>query len=356
MSDIVPFGAAQLPAYLQNRKALASINKDVMTSAQYPTLSIKGKVFTLVMNNEKKMVMNPNDEDAPAQSVQLNVVRANTKARVYYKGSYSEGDNTPPTCASNDGIAPRADVPEPQSKKCQICPHAAWGSKIKDDGSLGEGTECAVNTRLAVQMAEDTKPEKTTFLLRVPAGSRKNYADTVKAIDARGIPYNAVVLKTTFDPTAPSPKLVFKPVGLLADDAFDKVAKLYDEDLIKAIVGLEEPVAAAPAPIPEGGVDTDELDAALAAKAAVSKAAAPVKAKPAAAAPAKVAPAAEVSMEDLDSLVDKVAPPKPAAAAAKPAAKPAPATPAPAVAAPAAPVGMDDLMSELKGLLDSPDD
>lgn len=345
MADIVPFSSAQLPAYLKNRKELSAINKDVMTAAAYPTLSIKGKVFTLVKDNERKILMNPNDQDEVAQSIQLNVLRANPKTRVYFSGSYIEGesDNTRPTCQSDDGIAPRADAEEPQAKKCSICPHAVWGSRTNDDGSPGKGTECSVNTRLAV-----TAPDNLDmpFLLRVPAGSKKNYSDAVKMADARGLPYNALVLKVSFDPTAPAPKLVFKPVGLLSDEDFEKANAKYDSDLVKDIVGLgrSEPAAA-----PAAAVDSDELDAAIAAKAVVKQAAAP-KPAPAparvtieevvqAAAPApvtqaKVTPTPENYLTAAKTMTTKPKAPPPAAA----------------------PQGVDDIMSELSNLLDMPDD
>lgn len=356
MSDIIPFSSAQLPAYLSNRKALASaLNKDVVTAAQFPTLSIKGKVFTLVRDNERKVMMNPNEPDEVLQSIQLNVLRANTKNRVYYAKSYVEGDSegARPTCQSNDGVAPTPTSVEPQSNKCAICPHAVWGSKLKDDGTAGEGTECSVNTRLAVTAPDDLT---TVFLLRVPAGSRKNYADAVKMADSRGIPYNALVLKVGFDPMAPSPKLTFKPVGLLPDDAYAQATEAYESELVREIVGLgrvDEP-AALPAPAP-GAVSADELDAAIAAKAVVAKAATPaprVVPKAKAAPDAAVKPAAAVSMDELGALVDAVAPPK-AAPAPAPAPVKAPA-PAPKAAAPAAP--LDGLLDELNDLLGMSDD
>jgi hypothetical protein len=360
MTDIVPFSSAQLPAYLKNRKALASVNKDVVTSAQYPKVSIKGKVFTLVKDNEKKMltskaVIDGEEQEIPAQSMQLNVLRANKKARVYFAGSYVEGesDNTRPTCHSHDGIAPLESSAMKQAPKCGICPHAVWGSKIREDGSAGEGTECNVVTRLAITAPDQVGVEGQTYLLAVPAGSRKNFDDAVKVCDARGLPYNAVVFKVSFDPAAPSPKLVFKPVGLLPDESFGRAQTAYETDLVKDICGLREERVALPAPVPAGGVNSDELDAALAVQKAVQKAAAIPTA-------AKVTPRAApapVDMEELGKLVDKVeasiAPSKPAPAAPAPApvqAAKSPAAPGPKVE------NMDGLLDELQGLLDMPDD
>ena len=93
MSSIIPFNAgAGLPAYLRNKTADTSINKDVARGASFPTLSIKGKVFTLVKDNERKVLTRPDDPDEVLQSINLSVLRANTKSRVYYAKSYSEED------------------------------------------------------------------------------------------------------------------------------------------------------------------------------------------------------------------------------------------------------------------------
>jgi hypothetical protein len=359
MSNIVPFSSAALPAYLQNRKALSAINADVATASGFPVLSIKGKVFTLVKGKEKKVLTREIDgEQETLQSMSLSVVRANKNARVFYMKAYSEDDaeGAKPTCYSGDGVAPAADSAEPQAKKCQLCPHAVWGSKA---GDTGKGTACTVNTRLAVI---DPNQPGEPWLLRVPAGSRQNFADACKMADSRGLPYNAVVLKIAFDPTAPSPKLTFKPIGLVSDEVYEKVQAMYDGDEVKEVVGLlsRAPVAALPAP-----VEADELDAALEAKKVVETA----KAKPPAPKPAAKPVVEEVGLDDLDAALDEAPAPK-----AKPAAKPAAkATPAPvieaadeveeAVEAPAPKAkpattgtGMDDLLGDLDDLLSSTDD
>lgn len=330
MSSIIPFAAgAVLPAYLQNRKALAEINRDITSGIGFPVLSIKGKVFTLVKGNEKKILTRPDDPDEVLQNITLAVVRANKNSRVFYAKAYVEGDSdgAKPTCYSGDSQTPAADAAEPQAKKCQICPHAVWGT-----GPNGVGTACSVNTRLAVVDPENVGEP---WLLRVPAGSRANFADACKIADSRGLPYNAVVLKVGFDKEAPSPKLTFKPIGLAGDDAYAKITELYDSDNVKDIVGLAvRPALEAPVDAPE--VDASELDAAIATKAAVTKAAAPApKATPKPAVKAKV----EVEVE--------------------PEAAPAPA-PVKAKAEPKAPVAakteVDDLLGDLDSLLSSTDD
>lgn len=358
---------SQLPAYMQNRAALVSVNADVLAGGLgFPVLSIKGKVFTLVKDGERKVLTRADDPEEAVQFLNLSVVRANTKSRVFYAKAYvegSEGDAAKPDCYSNDGVAPGADARAPQAKKCQLCPHAVWESKKNPDGSAAKGTACTVNTRLSVidpdHIVGVEKPEP--YLLRVPAGSRANFADVVKTAEARGIPYNALAIKVGFDKEAPSPKLTFKIVGLLSDPAFEVASTLYEDDVVKEMVGLGPVRAALPAPAETTSTATEEdLDAALAARsaqAAVEKA----KAAPVA------APAA--TEEDLDSVLPPVKP------AAKPKAAPKPApvdvedavvvaeapAAAPAKPAKAAPKPVDvgdaeDLLGGLDALLSATDD
>jgi hypothetical protein len=344
MSAIIPLTAgAQLPAYLAKRNELAAaINAEVVTAAGYGVLSIKGKVFTLVKDKEKKILTRPDDPDEVLQSLHLTVIRANTKSRVFYAKAYvegTEGEAGKPDCYSRDGVTPAEDAREPQAKKCQVCPHAVWGSKASSDGAAVKGTACTVNTRLAVVDPDQLEKEDTEpYLLRVPAGSRANFADVVRAADSRGMPYNALVLKVAFDKEAPAPKLTFKLVGLVSDAAYDKVQALHNDDLIKSIVGLADTHKpeddAAPSVTPE------EIDAAIAAKAATDEAKARAKAAPKAAPKPTPAPAPVADEAEAPAPAPKAAP--------KAAPKPAP--------APAATADASDLLGDLDALLGGTDD
>ena len=113
-TQIIPFdNSARLPAYLANRTTrTTSINHDLLPGAAFPTLSIKGKVFTLVKGSERKVMTRHDDPDEALQSLNIAVVRANSKSRVFYAKAFTEGesDGKPPTCFSSDGIAPSAAV------------------------------------------------------------------------------------------------------------------------------------------------------------------------------------------------------------------------------------------------------
>ena len=324
---VVPFDFSA-PATRGSRRP-NSINQDAMiTSAGFPVISIKGKTFAIVKDGERKVLTRViDDEEIPVASLSMAIVRANSKSRVFYAKGYVEGDSdgSKPTCFSHDGVAPDGEAEMPQSNKCQLCQHAQWGTKMSADGA-GKGTACTVNTRLAVV---DPKTPDTVFLLRVPAGSRTNFSDAVKLADSHGKDYNEVSMRISFDQEAPSPKLVFKPTGILTDEAFAKVQALYEDDTVKAIVGtpsmataqeVARPALAAPtpraAPAPAIAaaptITEDDIEMALSAVAAPAAAPKPAARKPVAkavaapvAAPAAKAPASDVGglLGDLESLL-----------------------------------------------------
>lgn len=339
MPNVVLFqpGAA-LPAYMSDRAALkaraSELNADVITGPTYPVLSIKGKVFTLIKGNDRKVLTRVDDPDAALQFVNLSVVRANVKSRVFFAKAYvegSEGVEARPDCYSVDGVVPAADAQDRQAPKCAICPHAVWGSRANMEG---KGTACSVNTRAAVIDPENFDPAQKLepFLLRIPAGSRTNFSDVVKAAEQRNIPYNALVLKVGFDNEAPAPKLTFKLVGLLDDAVYASVAEAYSDQTVEEMLGYRPQALAAPPT--EADADVERLLAEKEARerseqaAAVEAAAAAERARQASAAQpaARTAPAASAAadMSGLDAMMGGMAAtppaPPPAAAVAPPAA------------------------------------
>lgn len=300
---VVPFSAESgLPAWLSDTSSVKDINKDIVTGAVYPTLSIKGKRFAISRDGVKTVLMKPGEEDEVAQSIGVVIQRANMHSKVFYAKRFTEGesDGQLPTCYSLDGVAPSAGSAEPQAKKCQLCPHNVFGSAVTEDGSAGKGKACSDSARLAISTPDKLEDP---MLLRVPPASLKNLRDAVKTINLRKVPYNAVVMKIGFDHEAASPKLTFKPVGLVDEGSFLTIKdEHYDSEIVRAIVGADEDVSA-PAPKAAQDEGLDEFDAAVSARQETKQA----EAKPAPKAKAKPAPA-PVSADDLDGLEEKPAP------------------------------------------------
>ncbi len=315
--NIIPFDqGGKLPAYLKSFN-VAELNADLTAHAGggFPVISIKGKVFAIVRDGERVVLPNPKDPDSPATAIDVVLLKVNKAAsKVFYLKGYdkdnSEGQK--PDCYSNDGVEPAADAQNKQAKKCATCPHNQWGSRITEKGA-SKGKACADAVRVAVAPAGQLND---AMLLRVPPASIRGLGEYGQALAKRGVPYNAVVTKVAFDMEAESPKLTFKPVGLLDDASFAEAQELIGSDVVQNILGASAlPVAGEMSAPAEQAEAPEEKPAAAAAKAAISKAktvtddeveqAVAAAEKPAPKAAAKAAPKAVVADDvelDLDGI------------------------------------------------------
>lgn len=211
-------------------QSLADLSSGV--SVGFPVLSIKGKAFHIKQGGDSTLVENPNDPGEPATSLNVVLVKANPYiSKVYYENGYEEGADTKPTCYSNNGIAPEDDSEVKQNPKCASCPKNQWGSRITDNGKKGKA--CSDSRRVAIAPADD--PENA-MLLRVPAASLKPLMVYGKALSQRGIPYQAVITKLSFDHTVAHPLLKFSAAGLLPEELGDKVVDAMNGEVVEAIL------------------------------------------------------------------------------------------------------------------------
>lgn len=200
-------------------------------SVGFPVLSIKGKVFHIKQGGEATLVTQPNSDD-PATSLEVILIKANPHiSKVYYESGYTEGSDAKPTCYSNNGVVPEADGEDVQNDKCATCKWNQWGSRITDDGRKGKA--CADSRRVAVAPPDDPT---NAMLLRVPAASLRPLMDYGKALNKRGVPYQAVITKLSFDHTVAHPLLKFAPIAALPEDKADAVFEALNGDVVQAIL------------------------------------------------------------------------------------------------------------------------
>lgn len=279
MTSIVPFESG-LPSYLTT-VSKEELNSDLLSHASkgFPIISIKGKVFTVSRDGEKRVIPNPKDPDSPANRIEMVIVKANKgTSKVWYANGYVEGSDAKPDCFSNDGTRPDAGVEKPQSKSCATCPKNEWGSKISPEGKRSKA--CGDSVRIAV--ATPTQINDPYFI-RVPAASIRNLGELGKMLAKRGVSYQMVVTEIGFDKEAATPLLTFKPVGFLDEVTYKQVKEVAESDVVQNILGsnfaevveapkdiAEEAVAKAkatpapaPKPTPEPVVTKDEVVAAV---------------------------------------------------------------------------------------------
>lgn len=294
MSELTLFKGG-VPAYLRNTGADDVTNALAGESLGSRRISIKGGVFReMVGGNEYRV--------SEERSLNVIIIKAAPRvSRVFYSGSFAEGEAVRPSCWSSDSQKPDADVKNKQSSICATCPQ-----NIKGSGQ-GDGRACRFQQRLAV-VIEGEVDKQEVYQLVLPSTSifgdgekgkmpLQAYAKYLKKEDA---PMSGIVTEMRFDTSVSTPKLFFKPVRVVNEDEWAIISELKESkeahDAIVMTVAQTDNVqreAPAPAPVkkaepapvkkvePEVVEEDEEIE------------------EPKKAAPKKSAPAEEPSLEDL---------------------------------------------------------
>lgn len=313
MSNIATFEAAKLPSFIKPKAKVANAFASLLRNG-FKVLSIKSKVFTVIDGENKKLVMSldsdGNETDTPAANLEVVVVDVNpNKSRVYYKGGYEEGSSNKPDCSSNDNIAPAADAANPQAKKCAVCPHSQYGSRINEAGK--KSFACSESMRLAVAPVGQLNDP---MLLRVPPTSLKALGAFGRDVQLKGAEPHQVITRVGFDYTVSHPALTFKPLRYVTEDMYATIMETRESETVQFITGVKampqaedaeadtesfveppKPEAKVAKPKPPVKQDDDDLPDTPKAKVNVEDDA-PKKAKPA----VPVESSADASIDDLE--------------------------------------------------------
>ena len=214
MSDLTLFSRDKLPAYLKNMQK-DDISRSLISSSSIPKISIKGGVFRKIIGGEEVM----RNEDRSMNMVIISA--ALTEYRMFFAGTFVEGESKGPDCWSTDGVSPDANVEGAQSPKCATCPQ-----NIKGSGQ-GESRACRYSRWVAVALENDLEGDIMQMVL--PSQSVFGKGDKgklplrqyAKFLDAHGLPITAVVTEMRFDTDSATPKLTFKPVRPLTEDEYN---------------------------------------------------------------------------------------------------------------------------------------
>lgn len=243
MSNLIPLDqAGQLPAHLS---AFASEGNEFgFSGTAYPSISLKGKVFTIVRDKERTLVTKPGGEGEPAPALEVVIINSAPKgglyARTFYSGGYVEGGNAKPECSSDDGVSPVAGATDKQSAKCSLCPQNAVGSGATAQNPKAKA--CRSSKLLAVAPAGQLNDP---MLLRVPGDSLMPLGEYGDWLAKRGVKSAAVVTRIGFDYSVAHPKLTFKAIGGITQEMSVEVLEQMTSPVVNSIIG--NPAAAAPA-------------------------------------------------------------------------------------------------------------
>ena len=290
MSEMTLFKGG-LPSYLQTAtddatNALAGTGEGGLGARR---ISIKGGVFREFIGGKEYRV-------SEERSMNVVIIKAAPKvSRIFYAGSYTEGEAVSPTCWSSDSQRPDEKVKDKQAATCLTCPQ-----NIKGSGQ-GDSRACRYQQRLAVVVDGEVDKGEVYQLVLPPTsvfgdGEKgkhplQAYARHLKSHDT---PITGVVTEMRFDTASPTPKLVFKPVRPVTEDEFNRIQELKDSS--EAIAAITLTVAQT-----DGVKDKPAVKNALAAPKVEKVEAEEVEAieEPKKAPPKKAPVASEPKLEDL---------------------------------------------------------
>ena len=195
-------------------------------------ISIKGGVFRETIGGKEYRV-------SEERAMNIVLVNAAPISRMYFAGSYVEGEAVKPMCWSSNTQTPDAAVPQEQRQaaRCMDCPQ-----NIKGSGQ-GEGRACRFQQRVAVQL-EGELEKREVYQITLPATSIFGDGEKGKmSLQAYGRHLAAhstnaigIVTEMRFDTSSPTPKLVFKPVRALDDNEIAIALEMRNHaDTVKAI-------------------------------------------------------------------------------------------------------------------------
>lgn len=231
MTNIVPFNQAALPAFMQQLVGAANINDQAAAGIggeSIDHISIKGGRFHIIRNGQQPQTLE-------LFALRVIIVHANpgvTKA--YYDTPWNpDQDAEAPACSSDDGITPRSDSPRPQCGTCAVCPQNQFGSKVNAQTGK-ESKACTDKKCIAIVTPGNESGEM--LRLQIPTMAMKDFGAFLRGLP--NVPYYAVVTEITFDTTVSYPKIKFRPVDYISEQAFPVVLARHTSDEAKMFAGV----------------------------------------------------------------------------------------------------------------------
>lgn len=205
----------------------------------YGVIKYRGKVWSLQHRGNTYNIIRP-DDGTPSGHLDVIILgQAKSKSKSYYP-DYKDGSSDRPTCSSIDGVVPDADIAEPQSPSCALCPKNTW--KTMENGR--KGRECTDYKRMAVLILPTQTapvmggvPLLEPVFLRVPPDSLNSLAVMGEQTAKQGYHFVSFITRITFDPAKAHPCMVFRPIQKLTDAEAQPILDLVKDPMVGRITG-----------------------------------------------------------------------------------------------------------------------
>lgn len=174
------------------------------------------------------------------------IVDANPNpSRMYFEDGWSDDASSPPTCFSDNGIAPSTQAASPQSPTCAGCKMAEWGSAVSK--VTGQGIPaCTASKKLAVIVVDD--PSEQIYEFVVPPGSWsdkthgwKRYTQSIAGVQLgnRSADLSDVVTRIFFV-QGKMGVMGFKHVAVITPELAERVDDAWASGETARICGMED--------------------------------------------------------------------------------------------------------------------
>lgn len=172
-------------------RALNDAASMASASNSVPRISLRGREFRFIENGEEVLKLR-DSVDVIMMGVEPG---PNLMIKTYYAGAYTSGAKEPPTCASDDGIAPSPWVQSKQADLCKNCKWNAFGSAVSPSGKATK--KCRDSKRVWLKLADTNvvngQPlklpplaERTLYGMNVTVASLKAFSEHGRALAAMG--------------------------------------------------------------------------------------------------------------------------------------------------------------------------
>jgi hypothetical protein len=201
----------QVPDYLKQHAGVADDSTASMASASnsVPRVSLRGRTFRFMENGEEVFKSNE-----PVKVIILGVdPPAGRMIKTFYDKAYQSGSKEPPTCGSDDGIAPAPWVTKKQSARCDSCPKNAFGSATSPSGKATKA--CRDSKRL--WLVRENDKTGTLFGLTATVSSLKALSEYGRKLKANNIPLPLAITQLSMV-DAEYPQLEFQCVGFVTQE------------------------------------------------------------------------------------------------------------------------------------------
>jgi hypothetical protein len=170
------------PLFEAAKKSLQDAASMASASNSVPRVSLRGREFRFIENGEE-IAKFRDSIDIIILGVEPDQGRM---IKTFYAKGYQPGVKEPPTCSSDDGIAPSPWVNEKQAQSCQTCPKNVFGSATSPTGKATKA--CRDSKRIWIVLANDPKPieERTMFGMNVTVASLKSFSEHGRMLASQG--------------------------------------------------------------------------------------------------------------------------------------------------------------------------